>query len=228
MDCQAPGLRQARAQRQGFAWRVYVHQWSRVTERNCLVCLACLCLASLRQDLAVMPGAGFDFRRRGQCGDVCWDACGLSASGVWTTRACFMSSNAVVAFHGLQIVPQGNARNQDVAKPTGLFAFLLYMCCMALWSLRMKSFRRKWLQRNNICISVVLLLPCMYGLALSLWNFNCVWMLGVSVSYAASKRIATHHRCDRGGAVEPPCAGLRVRKPKPWNISCIKGRKDKK
>ena len=85
MDCQAPGLRQARAQRQGFAWRVYVHQWSRVTERNCLVCLACLCLASLRQDLAVMPGAGFDFRRRGQCGDVCWDACGLSASGVWTT-----------------------------------------------------------------------------------------------------------------------------------------------
>ena len=77
-------MRQARAQRQGFAWRVYVHQWSRVTERNCLVCLACLCLASLRQDLAVMPGAGFDFRRRGQCGDVCWDACGLSASGVWT------------------------------------------------------------------------------------------------------------------------------------------------
>ena len=48
------------------------------------------------------------------------------------------------------------------------------------------------------------------------------------MSYAASKRIATHHRCDRGGAVEPPCAGLRVRKPKPWNISCIKGRKDKK
>ena len=131
-------------------------------------------------------------------------ACGLH----W---ACFMSSNAVVAFHGLQIVPQGNARNQDVAKPTGLFAFLLYMCCMALWSLRMKSFRRKWLQRNNICISAVLLLPCMYGMALSLWNFNFVWMLGVSVAYAASKRTATHHRCDRAGAVEPPCAGLRFR-----------------
>ena len=29
MDCQAPGLRQARAQLQGFAWRLYVI-WSRI------------------------------------------------------------------------------------------------------------------------------------------------------------------------------------------------------
>ena len=48
-------------------------------------------------------------------------ACGLH----W---ACFMSSNAVVAFHGLEMAADGSARNfraipSAVAKPTGLFAF---------------------------------------------------------------------------------------------------------
>ena len=123
---------------------------------------------------------------------------------------------------------QGNARNQDVAKPTGLFAFLLYMCCMGLWSLRMKSLRRQSLQRSHFCISAVLLFPCMYGMALSLWHFYFVWMLGASVSYAASKRMLTHQMCDRAAAVEPTCASSGFRKPKPWNISCIKGRKNKK
>ena len=51
------------------------------------------------------------------------------------------ASNAVVAFHGLEMAAEGIARNflaipSAVAKPTGLFAFLLYMCCMGLWSLR--------------------------------------------------------------------------------------------
>ena len=123
---------------------------------------------------------------------------------------------------------RGNARNQDVAKPTGLFAFLLYMCCMGLWSLRMKSLRRQSLQRSHFCISAVLLFPCMYGMALSLWHFYFVWMLGASVSYAASKRMLTHQMCDRAAAVEPTCASSGFRKPKPWNISCIKGRKNKK
>ena len=153
-------------------------------------------------------------------------ACGLH----W---ACFMSSNAVVAFHGLEMAAEGIARNflaipSAVAKPTGLFAFLLYMCCMGLWSLRMKSLRRQSLQRSIFCISAVLLFPCMYGMALSLWHFYFVWMLGASVSYAASKRMLTHQMCDRVAAVEPTCASSGFRKPKPWNISCIKGRKNKK
>lgn len=172
-----------------------------------------------------MPGAGFEFRRCGQCGD----ACGLAAPGMWTTLGvlCVFQCRCRVS-QRLHIVPQGNARNPDVAKLSGLLAFLLYLCCMALWSLRMKPFRRKWLQRNNVCISAVLLLPCMYGMALSLWHFHFVWMLGVSVSYAASKRIATHQRGDRAAAVESPCAGSGIRKPKLWNISCIKGKKNKK
>ena len=32
-----------------------------------------------------MPGAALDLRRRAQCGDVCWDTCGLAAFGLWTT-----------------------------------------------------------------------------------------------------------------------------------------------
>ena len=146
-------------------------------------------------------------------------ACGLH----W---ACFMSSNAVVAFHGLEMAADGSART--VAKPTGLCAVLLYMYCMGLWSLRMKSLRRQSLQRSIFCISAVLLFPCMYGMALSLWHFYFVWMLGASVSYAASKRMLTHQMCDRVAAVEPTCASSGFRKPKPWNISCIKGRKNKK
>ena len=137
-----------------------------------------------------------------------------------------MSSNAVVAFHGLEMAADGSART--VAKPTGLCAVLLYMYCMGLWSLRMKSLRRQSLQRSHFCISGVLLFPCMYGMALSLWHFYFVWMLGASVSYAASKRMLTHQMCDRVAAVEPTCASSGFRKPKPWNISCIKGRKNKK
>ena len=137
-----------------------------------------------------------------------------------------MSSNAVVAFHGLEMVADGSART--VVKPTGLCAVLLYMYCMGLWSLRMKSLRRQSLQRSIFCISAVLLFPCMYGMALSLWHFYFVWMLGASVSYAASKRMLTHQMCDRVAAVEPTCASSGFRKPKPWNISCIKGRKNKK
>lgn len=138
--------------------------------------------------------------------------------------AYFMSPNAV----GLQIATQGHAMNQDYAKPTGLFAFLLYACCMALWSLRRRSLCRRSLQRSMFSISAVLLMPCLYGMALSLRNFYLVWMLGVSVFYAASKRIARQQRRDRAAAVERPCSGSRCRKLKPWNISCIKGKKNKK
>ena len=39
---------------------------------------------------------------------------------------------------------------QDVAKPMGLFAFVLCMCCMALWSLRKTSLRKKTLQQIEL------------------------------------------------------------------------------
>ena len=141
---------------------------------------------------------------------------------------CSMTPTAVVACNGLQMAPERTARNEEVAKPTGLFAFLLYMCCMGLWSLRMKSFGRKSLHRSIVSICAVLLSPSLYGMALSLWHCSFVWMLGVSVFYAARRRILMHHKCHRAVAVERACASPGFKKPKPWNVSCIKGRKSKK
>ena len=140
---------------------------------------------------------------------------------------CSMTPTAVVACNGLQMAPEGTARNEEVAKPTGLFAFLLYMCCMGLWSLRMKSFGRKSLHRSIVSICAVLLSPSLYGMALSLWHCSFVWMLGVSVFYAARRRILMHHKCHRAVAVERTCASPGIKKPKPWNVSCIKGSKNK-
>ena len=57
--------------------------------------------------------------------------------------AWLMSSNIVVAHHGGQILPQQDHSKLDVAKPTGLFAFLLCLCHLALYSLRTKIKRCK-------------------------------------------------------------------------------------
>ena len=154
-----------------------------------------------------MPGAALDLRRRAQCGDVCWDTCGLAAFGLWTTRK-RKEPRCCKAYRAFRLST----------------LHVLYGFVVSSNEIASKTI----IAEKHFCISAVLLFPCVYGMALSLWHFYFVWMLGVSVSYAASKRMLTHQMCDRAAAVEPTCASSGLRKPKPWNISCIKGRKNKK
>ena len=120
----------------------------------------------------------------------------------------------------------------DFAKPMGLFAFVLCMCCMALWSVRKTSFRSKSLQRMSLCMCIGLLVPCVYGMVLSLLHLRLVYMLAVLVPYNMGIGTLKDQRCKSMApekACRPSPTGSAVAsKLKPWNISCIKGRQNKK
>ena len=122
-------------------------------------------------------------------------------------------------------------RGQDLAKPVGLFAFVLCMCCMALWSVRKTSFRSTSLRRMSLCMCIGLVLPCVYGMVLSLVHLRWASTLAVLVAYNMGTATMTNSRCQSTAAqkgwqpVATETAG--VRKLKPWNISAIKGRQQK-
>ena len=109
-------------------------------------------------------------------------ACGLH----W---ACFMSSNAVVAFHGLEMAAEGIARNPEVAKPTGLFAFLLYMCCMGFV-----------VSSNEIASKTIIaekhfLYQCCVTFSLYVWN-GLVFVAFLFCVDARSKRVLCRKQKD--------------------------------
>ena len=122
---------------------------------------------------------------------------------------------------------------QDVAKPMALFAFVLCMCCMALWSVRKRSFRSKSLRRMSLCMCIGLVAPCVYGMALSLWHLRWVCMLAVLVAYNMSPgtvlKDQRRNSFEAEKAYRPVATGSAVAsKLKPWNISGVKGRQKKK
>ena len=121
---------------------------------------------------------------------------------------------------------------QDVAKPMGLFAFVLCMCCMALWSLRKTSLRKKTLQQMSWCMCFWLAAPCVYGMVLFLLHVRWVCMLAVLVAYNIGTCTSTDQRCNsrpEEKAYRPPSPKSTIApKLKPWNISCVKGRQNKK
>ena len=115
----------------------------------------------------------------------------------------------------------------------GLFAFVLCMCCMALWSVRKRSFRSKSLRRMTLCMCIGLVAPCLYGMALSLLHLCWVSKLAVLVAYNMTTGIVLKdQRCnsfEAEKAYRPVATGSAVAsKLKPWNISGVKGRQKKK
>jgi hypothetical protein len=68
------------------------------------------------------------------------------------------------------ICQRANRADLDVAKPSGLFAFVLYISLMCLWAVQRKRLRGCVVRRMSGCICVVLLLPCAYG-------FGRLWLL---------------------------------------------------
>ena len=132
----------------------------------------------------------------------------------------------------------GNRADLDVAKPNGLFAFVLYISLMGLWAMRRRRLRECVLRRMSGCMCVVLLLPCAYGFgalwllyAGSLWpmfpSFVCVLWKMLSI-WAQTPRLVSSAEatCARGSCMMQTrrC----VPKVRPWNISGVRGRRRKK
>ena len=103
---------------------------------------------------------------------------------------------------------------------------------MALWSLRKTSLRKKTLQQMSWCTCFWLAAPCVYGMALVLLHVRWVCMLAVLVAYNIGTCTSTDQRCNsrpEEKAYRPLSPKSTIAsKLKPWNISCVKGRQNKK